>query len=88
MIKGSTITAPLTIACPVCNGAKTVIVTETIDDSQKEITDEEILKEAERYYPFESAKSTNIYGDEQNRPKVFGFCQGAKWMRDKLTKIK
>jgi len=29
--RGSSVTAPLTVVCPVCNGAKTIIITETIE---------------------------------------------------------
>jgi hypothetical protein len=33
MIKGSSVTALLTMTCPVCNGAKTIPITETIEDN-------------------------------------------------------
>jgi hypothetical protein len=52
----------------------------------EEVTDEMIEKMAEKYFPFEVAKSTNTHGDDYNRPKIYGFKLGAKAFRDgKIT---
>jgi len=49
-ISGGVSHTELTITCPVCNGGKTVIITETIEDSN-------LLKEKELNEIFEKAKN-------------------------------
>ena len=66
-------TTPLTDTCPVCNGAKTIVVTEVTesDDSQRsELTDETIDEESKKYH--------YVHGGYHP-----DFGRGAKWARDR-----
>ena len=68
----------ITITCPVCNGDKTIVVTEVTesDTSQiSEMTDEEIEKESEIEIPQSSTSTLNV--------QRMRWIQGAQWARDR-----
>lgn len=41
-----------------------------------EITESELNIMAEKHFPFEKANTTNVHGDDYNRPKIYGFKVG------------
>ena len=70
-------TTPLTNTCPVCNGVKTIVVTEVteLDASQRsELTDEEI----EKWLDDTDFGYGVIYIAQRS-----GALKGAKWARDR-----
>ena len=78
--------------CPVCNGNKTITVTEVFDEivnflsPQSEISDEDIKKAAEDEFdkiPVEIANEKSPWTVEQvTRLRILSWTHGAKAMRD------
>jgi Ribonuclease G/E len=77
------LTTNITIICPVCNGTKTVIVTETITDDIEMPDDEEI----EKQFPTDIyVLKKNEYSSDVSITRTINLYkqEGAKWMKSKI----